>query len=96
MRFIASLRQPYSREKLHIILSVDNRSIDVSKGTREDKDYPIAWCQQFGKGRSFYTALGHHPEIWQDSRFQEHLLGGIKWTLKLADGDATPSGRRGN
>jgi hypothetical protein len=33
--------------------------------------------------------------IWKNSRFQEHLLGGIKWSLRLLDGDATPSAGRG-
>lgn len=82
---------PYSRENLRIILSVDNSSIDVSKGKRKDQDYAIAWCQQYGKGRSFYTSLGHRKEVWKDERFQAHLLGGLKWTLGLAPGDATPS-----
>jgi type 1 glutamine amidotransferase len=83
--------QPYSRDRLHIILSVDNLSIDVSKGSRKDHDYPVAWCQQFGKGRSFYTSLGHHPDVWNDPRFQKHLVGGLKWAMGQADGDATPS-----
>jgi type 1 glutamine amidotransferase len=86
--------QPYSRERLHIILSVDNSSIDVTKGAREDQDYPVAWCQKVGKGRSFYTSLGHHKEVWLDPRFQQHLIGGIKWAVGKLDGDATPSGRR--
>ncbi len=84
-------RQPYSRDRLHIIMSVNNRSIDVKKGNREDGDYPISWCQRFGKGRSFYTALGHHKEIWKDPRFQEHLLGGLKWSLRELPGEATSS-----
>jgi type 1 glutamine amidotransferase len=83
-------KQTYSRERLHVILSVDPATIDVTKGTRKDKDYAIAWCQQFGKGRSFYTSLGHHKEVWRDPRFQEHLLGGMKWALRLLPGDATP------
>jgi type 1 glutamine amidotransferase len=82
---------PYSRNKLHIILSIDNESIDVKKGKRSDQDYAVAWVQEFGKGRSFYTSLGHRKEVWQDPRFQEHLLGGLKWTLKQASGDASPS-----
>ncbi len=85
--------QPFSREKLHIILSVDNSSFDVTKGSREDQDYPVAWCQRFGQGRSFYTSLGHHKEIWTDPRFHQHLLGGMKWALGEAAGDATPSGK---
>lgn len=82
---------PYSREKLHVILSVDNSSIDVSKGKRKDMDYAIAWCQQYGKGRSFYTSLGHRKEVWKDPRFQAHLIGGLKWATGQAPGDATPS-----
>jgi len=82
---------PYSREKLHVILSVDNSSIDVSKGKRKDMDYAISWCQQYGKGRSFYTSLGHRKEVWKDPRFQAHLLGGLKWATGQAPGDATPS-----
>jgi len=85
--------QPYSRQRLHIILKVDNETLDLSKGSRTDQDYPVAWCQQFGKGRSFYTALGHHKEIWKDERFHEHLLGGLKWALGDVAGDATPSAK---
>lgn len=85
--------QPYSRDKLHIIMSVDNNSIDVKKGKRADNDYAISWCREADKGRSFYTSLGHRKEVWKDPRYQEHLLGGLKWAMKLADGDATPSAK---
>jgi type 1 glutamine amidotransferase len=83
----------YSRDRLHVILSVNNSSIDVSKGARKDKDYAISWCQEYGKGRSFFTSLGHRKEVWKDPRFQEHLMGGIHWALKLKEGDATPSSK---
>lgn len=85
---------PYSREKLHIILSVDNASIDVTKGKRKDMDYAIAWGQEFGKGKSFYTSLGHRKEVWKDERFQKHLVGGLKWATGELKGDATPSGKK--
>lgn len=86
---------PYSRDRLHVILSIDNGSIDISKGRRKnDNDYAVAWCQQLDQGRSFYTSLGHRKEVWKDPRFQEHLLGGLKWALKQAEGDATPSGKK--
>jgi len=84
---------PYSRERLHILLSVDNSSIDVSKGKREDKDYAVSWCQQVGKGRSFYTSLGHRKEVWEDKRFQTHLFNGMKWATGELPGDATPTGK---
>lgn len=87
---------PYSREKLHIIMSVDNSSIDTNKKDvhRKDKDFAISWCQEFGKGKSFYTSLGHRKEVWKDERFQKHLIGGLKWATNQAPGDATPSGKK--
>jgi type 1 glutamine amidotransferase len=84
---------PYSREKLHIILSVDNSSVDVKKGERKDMDYAIAWGQEFGKGKAFYTSLGHRKEVWKDERFQKHLFGGLKWATGELPGDATPSAK---
>lgn len=84
---------PYSREKLHIILSVDNTSIDVKKGKRPDQDYAVSWCQDYGKGKVFYTSLGHRKEVWKDPRFQSHLIGGLNWSVGRASGDATPSAK---
>jgi uncharacterized protein len=90
---------PYSRQKLHIILSVTEDSIPsllekAPKAARADNDYGISWCQQVEKGRSFYTSLGHRKEVWRDPRFQAHLIGGLRWAMGLEEGDATPSARR--
>jgi type 1 glutamine amidotransferase len=88
-------RDPYSRGRLHVILSIDNASIDVNKDgvKRPDKDFAVAWCHEYGKGRVFYTSLGHRREVWRDPRFQEHLMGGLKWAAGVAPGDATPSAK---
>jgi len=76
----------FTRGKVKVLLSLDNSSIDMTKQgvKREDKDFALAWCSELGKGRVFYTALGHRPEVWQDERFQKHLLGGIGWAGRIA------------
>jgi type 1 glutamine amidotransferase len=88
-------RDPYSRERLHIILSIDNTSIDLEQKNvkRKDKDFAVAWCHDYGKGRVFYTSLGHRRDVWRDPRFQAHLMGGLKWATGLLPGDATPSAK---
>lgn len=73
----------YSRDDKHVILSIDNASIDVTKGKREDKDYAVAWAKMEGKGRVFYTSLGHREEVWNDPRYQEHITGAIKWAAGI-------------
>ncbi len=82
----------YSRDKLHVIMSLDNSKLKT-KGNRDDGDYAMAWCKDHGKGKVFYTALGHRHELWDDPIFQNHLLGGIRWALgqvpaKLSTGHA--------
>jgi type 1 glutamine amidotransferase len=84
---------PYNREKLHIILSIDPESFHPAQNAvRKDRDYAVSWCQKVGKGRSFYTSLGHRKEVWRDPHFQEHLINGLKWAMGQLPGDATPSG----
>jgi uncharacterized protein len=84
---------PYSREKLHIILSIQPGTFKIDeKIARKDGDYAISWCREEGKGRVFYTSFGHDPKVWQDEKFQKHLFGGLKWATGELKGDATPSG----
>jgi uncharacterized protein len=36
-------------------------------------DHPIAWERCVGKGRSFYSAIGHRPETYSDVNYQKML-----------------------
>jgi type 1 glutamine amidotransferase len=69
---------------LHVILEMDTTKLaDPSKFT--EARTPLSWSQQVGKGRSFFTALGHDKEAYADPVFRKHLQGGILWSLKMAD-----------
>jgi uncharacterized protein len=73
----------WSRGDLHVLMRLDMSSVDARRGTRSDGDYALAWTRTYGKGRVFYTALGHQPEVWADPRFRRHLQAGILWALGL-------------
>lgn len=45
--------------------------------------HPIAWHGFVGNGRSWYTAMGHTSETYQEPLFQTHLLGGILWAAGM-------------
>jgi len=64
------------RSRVQVLLSLSAASVGATG------DYPLAWAQSFGQGRSFYTALGHFQSTWTDPRFQAHLLGAIRWVGK--------------
>lgn len=88
---IYQFRTPYDRSKLHVLMRLDMASVK-NQGKRPDKDNALAWTREYGKGRVFYTALGHRDELWTgNEQFRQHMLGGLKYILRLEDGDATPS-----
>ena len=75
---------------------------DIKAGKATPGDYPVAWAKKFGTGKVFYTSLGHREDVWDPTAmeggkrangadvakaYQQHVLGGILWSLGLAAGE---------
>jgi type 1 glutamine amidotransferase len=63
------------------LLTLERFPLDGLARAGEPGDLPLAWSKSHGSGRVFYTALGHRDEVWRDTRYQQHILGGIRWVL---------------
>jgi type 1 glutamine amidotransferase len=83
----------FDRGSVQVLLALDRHPNEKTPGF-----YPVAWCRTFGTGRVFYTSLGHRDDVWDETvanhrmnppevslAYQRHLLGGILWTLGLAE-----------
>jgi type 1 glutamine amidotransferase len=70
-----------SRANVHALLSMDRVPNDGVGTAGAPADLLMAWRREYGSGRVFYTAFGHREEVWQDPRFQQHLLGALRWAL---------------
>lgn len=75
----------WDRGRTHVLMSIDNNSVDVSKSPREDRDHAMAWCHEYGKGRVMYTALGHPDDLWHEPWFRVHIAGCIRWAGRLEE-----------
>lgn len=73
----------YDRDKTHVLMRIDNDTVDLEKGNREDHDYAMGWCHAYGEGRVMYTALGHPDELWHEDWFREHIVGCIQWAAGI-------------
>jgi len=77
--------ESYSRDNVKVLISADTEKTSKADleamGMAPGGDFPIAWVKNEGKGRVFYTSLGHREDVWTNPLFQKHLLGGIGWTL---------------
>jgi len=70
----------------HVLLRLDPGSVDLKKSGVQHRHYgwPVAWTRSFGKGRVFYSSLGHDDWVWRDARYQKLLQNGIEWAMGLS------------
>lgn len=61
---------------VRVLLTIDEST--YSGGTM-GAVHPIAWCQDSGTWRSWYTGLGHSLAQYSTPMFANHVLGGILW-----------------
>jgi len=88
-------QSPWSREKLHVLTSLDVSAFtpeDVKKENRPyDHDYGISWIHEHGKGRVFYCAHGHSEHVYWEKPMLQEYLAGLQYALGDLSADATPS-----
>ena len=79
----------WSRDKVNVLLSLDPSRLDYSNNPRvhrTDHDFAVAWSKMYGKGRVFYSTLGHTEEAWQDPDIRKMYFEAIRWALGMTDG----------
>jgi type 1 glutamine amidotransferase len=82
----------YSREKLRVLMRLDPTKLDLTNKNvrRKDGDFAVSWAKSYGKGRVFYSTLGHPMENWDRPDMQKMFFEAIRWALRLVDADITP------
>jgi type 1 glutamine amidotransferase len=77
------------RDLIRVLLRLDVSKMPPHPNLR-NRDYPLVWAKLYGKGRVFYSSLGHDAKTWDDRDIQQMYLEAIKWSLGMTEGDATP------
>ena len=79
----------WSRDKVNVLLSLDASKLNYDNNPRihrTDHDFAVAWSKMYGKGRVFYSTLGHTEESWDDPDIRKMYFEAIKWTLGMTEG----------
>jgi len=71
----------------HILLSIDGETISPDgnilfvkdKNFGMGKHHPVAWYRKTGKGRTFYTSMGHDASAWQQESFVRLLENAVAY-----------------
>lgn len=92
-----SFEKSARRPGYHVLLTLDEKTYgnrkmfgnDISMGA----DHPIAWWHCVGRGRVFYSAMGHQASAYAEPDYRKVLLGATEWALKKDGPDcAAPTG----
>ncbi len=73
----------------HVILVQDTSKMHDPMYQRPN--FPETWARKQGKGRVFYTSMGHREDMWTNPTFRSVLTGGINWAVRNVDADVTPN-----
>jgi len=81
----------YSRDKVRVLMRLDVSKLDMKNKHvhRTDGDFAVTWAKMYGKGRVYYTTLGHVEENWDKPEFQQMMTEAIKWAMGLENADVT-------
>ena len=88
----------WSRDKVNVLLRLDETKLNYDNNPRvhrTDHDFAVAWSKMYGKGRVFYSTLGHTVEAWNDPDIQKMYFEAIKWVLGLTEGSTNPHPKPG-
>ena len=81
----------FSRDKSRVLLRLDMSKLPRNPTVRiTNGDFPLAWARMYGKGRVFYSSLGHDAKTWDNLDVYRMYFEAIKWALGLTNADVTP------
>lgn len=81
------LQEPAFRDRIRVLLSVDVRKTPwapkrrILPARQADEDFPVSWVRAYGKGRVFYSGLGHGEQVFSNPQVIQHMLAGIQYAL---------------
>ena len=72
-------------DDLHVLLVQETQGMEGHPYQRPP--FPATWARKHGRGRVFYTSMGHREDTWTNPAFQNLLFGGIVWAAGATDAD---------
>ncbi|HZN60150.1 MAG TPA: family 16 glycoside hydrolase [Planctomycetota bacterium] len=81
-------------DEIHVLMMLETAGMKGEMYQRPS--YPITWCRTYGKGRVFYTGMGHRDDVWTNPMYQTMIVQGVLWSLGGVAGEAPANYREVN
>lgn len=92
---VYQFKDPYTRADRLVLATLDLSDAataePLAKAKRTDKDFAIAWAKMQGKGRVFFSNIGHAGNVFEDAKVLRFYLDGIQFALGDLKADVAPA-----
>ena len=76
--------------ELYNIKKVWDTATPLAEGEAGGKKNVCVWVNQYGKGRTFGTTVGHHNETMMEETYLDLITRGLLWACDKLDEDGKP------
>jgi len=76
-------------DNLHVIMAHDTQG--MKGGMYQRPNFPETWARAYGKGRVFYTSMGHREDVWENPIYQGLLMGALGWATGKVETSIEPN-----
>jgi type 1 glutamine amidotransferase len=76
-------------DDLHVIIAHDTSKMQGKMYERPP--FPETWARMHGKGRVFYTSMGHREDVWENPLYQGLLIGALSWVTGKVEASVEPN-----
>ncbi len=80
-------------DDLHVIMVQNTKDMEKTKNNNvyDRPSFPETWARMHGKGRVFYTSMGHREDVWENPLYQGLLVGALGWITGKVDASVEPN-----
>jgi uncharacterized protein len=85
------------QDDLHVIMVQNTTDMDKSPAKNpgntvyDRPSFPETWARMHGKGRVFYTSMGHREDVWENPLYQGLLIGALSWATGKVEASVEPN-----
>jgi type 1 glutamine amidotransferase len=69
------------RANVHVLASIDEATYNPAKDVKMG-DHPVIWINEHVKAKNIYIAMGHFPELFDNSNYTTLVRNAIFWAVK--------------
>jgi hypothetical protein len=81
----------FDKDSLHVLALLDPGAERDKQKDYDIPNYPIIWVKAYGKGKVYFSALGHRDELWADPLFQKSITDAGTWLMTEGPAGTEPN-----